>query len=119
MTDAAAGWLQSRPPPPPGPRRGAPAPGDWMARASTTPQLWRAEELLPHSLRHHFGASLVSRGVSVAVSRWLGHSGPETTQRVYAHPEPDDEPATRVAVAEILSKIDPDVCPARTGEPSQ
>ncbi len=90
-----------------------------MARASTTPQLWRAEELLPHSLRHHFGASLVSRGVSVAVSRWLGHWGPEITHRVYAHPEPDDEPATRAAVAEILSKIDPDVCPARTGEPSQ
>ena len=29
----------------------------------------------PHSLRHYFGASLLSRGVSVAaVSTWLGHS---------------------------------------------
>lgn len=37
----------------------------------------------PHSLRHHFGASIISRGVSVvAVSHWLGHSSPEITYRV-------------------------------------
>ncbi|WP_336026508.1 tyrosine-type recombinase/integrase [Geodermatophilus sp. FMUSA9-8] len=73
----------------------------------------------PHSLRHYFGASLVSRGVSVvAVSRWLGHSGPEITYRVYAYLKPDDELATRAAMADILSKINPDVYPLCTREPS-
>ena len=39
----------------------------------------------PHSLRHYFGAGLISRGLSVvAVARWLGHSSPEITNRVYA-----------------------------------
>lgn len=43
----------------------------------------------PHSLRHYFGAGLISRGVSVvAVSRWLGHSSPEIAYRVYAYLNP-------------------------------
>jgi hypothetical protein len=54
----------------------------------------------------------------VAVSRWLGHSSPETTNRGYAYLEPDDELATRAAMAEILSEIVPDVCPSCTREPS-
>ena len=74
----------------------------------------------PHSLRQYSGASLVSRGVSVvAVSRWLGHWGPEITYRWYAHLEPDDGLATRAAMAEILSTIDPEVYPSRTRETSK
>jgi len=64
----------------------------------------------PHSLRHHFGAGLISRGVSVvAVARWLGHSSPEITYRVYACLRPDDETAGRAARAETMRKIIPGV----------
>lgn len=71
----------------------------------------------PHSLRHYFGASLISQGVSiVAVSRWLGHSSPEITYRVYAYLKPDDEAATRAALASTLAKIIPDVYPMCTRE---
>jgi integrase len=52
------------------------------------------------------------------VSRWLGHSGPEITYRVYAYLKPDDELATRAAMADSLSKINPDVYPLCTREPS-
>ena len=73
----------------------------------------------PHSLRHHFGASLVSRGVSVvAVSRWLGHSSPETTYRGYAHLKPGDELARRAATAETLSTTPLTCTPPCTREPS-
>jgi integrase len=66
----------------------------------------------PHSLRHSFGASPISHGLSVvAVSRWLGHSGPGTTRRVYAYLQPDDGQATRAALAVVLAEIDPDVHP--------
>lgn len=69
----------------------------------------------PHSLRHYFGASLISRGVSVvAVSRWLGHSSPEITYRVYAYLKPDDEAAGRVAIAKIMRCVVPDVYPLCT-----
>ncbi len=74
----------------------------------------------PHSLRHHFGAGLISRGVSVvAVSRWLGHSSPEITYRVYAYLRPDDEEAGRVAMAATMHKIIPDVYPVCTPEGSK
>ena len=71
----------------------------------------------PHSLRHHFGAALISRGVSVvAVSRWLGHSSPEITYRVYAYLRPDDEQAGRAALAATMRRVVPDVYPGCTGE---
>lgn len=71
----------------------------------------------PHSLRHHFGAALISRGVSVvAVSRWLDHSGPEMTYRVYARLRPGDERAGRAAMAERMRRMIPDVYPLCTGE---
>ena len=74
----------------------------------------------PHSLRHYFGASLVSRGVSVvAVSRWLGHSSPEITYRVYAYLRPDDEQAGRVAMAESMRRIVPDVYPLCTADAAE
>jgi integrase len=74
----------------------------------------------PHSLRHYFGASLISRGVSVvAVSRWLGHSSPEITYRVYAYLKPDDERAGRAALAETMRSIVPDVYPLCTREASK
>jgi integrase len=60
----------------------------------------------PHSMRHYFGASLISRGVSVvAVSRWLGHSSPEITYRVYAYLKPDDEQAGRAALEATLRSV--------------
>jgi integrase len=60
----------------------------------------------PHSMRHYFGASLISHGVSVvAVSRWLGHSSPEITYRVYAYLKPDDEQAGRAALEATLRSI--------------
>jgi integrase len=69
----------------------------------------------PHSLRHYFGASLISRGVSVvAVSRWLGHSSPEITYRVYAYLKPDDEQAGRDAIAKTMRRLLPHVYPMCT-----
>jgi integrase len=69
----------------------------------------------PHSLRHYFGAGLISRGVSVvAVARWLGHSSPEITYRVYAYLKPDDELTGRAAMAATMRKIIPDVYPVCT-----
>lgn len=77
-------------------------------------------DVSPHSLRHYFGASLISRGVSVvAVSRWLGHSSPEITYRVYAYLKPDDEQAGRAALAETMRSIVPDVYPLCTREASE
>jgi integrase len=74
----------------------------------------------PHSLRHYFGAGLISRGVSVvAVSRWLGHSSPEITYRVYAYLKPDDEQAGRAALASTMRKIIPEVYPVCTPEGSE
>lgn len=74
----------------------------------------------PHSLRHYFGASLISRGVSVvAVSHWLGHSSPEITYRVYAYLKPDDEQAGRDAIAETMRHVVPHVYPMCTEEGSQ
>ena len=69
----------------------------------------------PHSLRHYFGASLISRGVSVvAVSSWLGHSSPEITYRVYAYLKPDDEQAGRDAIAKTMRQLLPHVYPMCT-----
>ncbi|MEP7021074.1 MAG: tyrosine-type recombinase/integrase [Pseudonocardiales bacterium] len=46
----------------------------------------------PHSLRHYFGSSLMSRGVTVvALSEWLGHSSPEITERVYSYLMANDQ----------------------------
>ena len=72
----------------------------------------------PHSLSHYLGASLVSYRVSVvAVSRWLGHSSPEITYRVYAYLRPNDEQAGRVAMAESMRRIVPGVYRMCTAEP--
>lgn len=62
----------------------------------------------PHSMRHYFGSSLVSRGVSVvAVSRWLGHSSPEITWRVYAYLMTNDEGVGRAAMAAAWTDVLP------------
>ena len=69
----------------------------------------------PHSLRHYFGASLISRGVSVvAVSSWLGDSSPEITYRVYTYLKPDDEQAGRDAIAKTMHQVLPHVYPVCT-----
>jgi integrase len=74
----------------------------------------------PHSLRHYYGASLISRGVSVvAVSRWLGHSSPEITYRVYAYLKSNDEEVGRTAIGETMRSVIPDVYPLCTAEASE
>lgn len=66
----------------------------------------------PHSLRHYFGSSLISEGVSVvAVSRWLGHSSPEITWRVYSYLMASDEEVGRTAMAKTMARIVADVSP--------
>ena len=60
----------------------------------------------PHSLRHYFGASLISGGTSVvAVSRWLGHSSPEITWRVYSYLMPSDDEVGRAAMTKTMTKL--------------
>lgn len=64
----------------------------------------------PHSCRHYFGASLISRGVSVvAVSKWLGHSSPDITWRVYSYLMPDDEVVGRGVMADVMAALSSDV----------
>ncbi len=66
----------------------------------------------PHSLRHYFGASLISGGVwVVAVSEWLGHSSPEITWRVYSYLMAADQEVGRAALTKTLAKVVPDVYP--------
>ena len=69
-------------------------------------------DALPHSCRHYFGASLISAGVSVvAVSRWLGHSSPEITWRVYSYLMPNDDEVGRAAMARTMRKLAAGVAP--------
>jgi integrase len=63
-------------------------------------------EASPHSLRHYFGSSLISGGTSVvAVSRWLGHSSPEITFRVYSYMTRNDEAAGRAAMTATMGRV--------------
>ena len=74
----------------------------------------------PHSLRHYFGSSLISGGTSVvAVSRWLGHSSPEITWRVYSYLMPSDEEIGRAAMTKTLRKLVPAVYPLCTQRAGQ
>lgn len=60
----------------------------------------------PHSLRHYFGASLLTRGVNVvAVSRWLGHSTPTVTLSVYAYLMKNDEETGRAAMKSVMGAV--------------
>jgi integrase len=69
----------------------------------------------PHSLRHYFGSSLISGGTSVvAVSRWLEHSSPDITWRVYSYLMPSDDEIGRAAMTKTLRKLVPDVYPMCT-----
>jgi integrase len=72
----------------------------------------------PHSLRHYFGSSLISQGVSVvAVARWLGHSSPEITRRVYSYLMTGDEQIGPDAMTKAMQRLvpsDPDVYPMCT-----
>ncbi len=79
-----------------------------------------ALKVSPHSLRHYFGSSLISGGTSVvAVSRWLGHSSPEITWRVYSYLMPSDEETGRAAMTETMRRLVPDVYPLCTSEGAQ
>lgn len=50
----------------------------------------------------------------VAVSRWLGHSSPDITWRVYSYLMASDEDAGRAAMVATLGRIVPDVYPVCT-----
>lgn len=77
-------------------------------------------DVSPHSLRHYFGSSLISQGVSVvAVSRWLGHSSPEITYRVYSYLTTNDESIGRAAMAKTMGSVAADVYPLCTAEAAQ
>ena len=72
----------------------------------------------PHSFRHYFGASLISAGVSVvAMSRWLGHSSPEITWRVYSYLMANDDEVGRAALAHTMRFLTVGVSPLCPGEP--
>jgi integrase len=74
-------------------------------------------EVSPHSCRHYFGASLISAGVSVvAVSRWLGHSSPEITWRVYSYLMPNDDEIGRAAMASTMTRVAAGVYPSCTSK---
>ncbi len=63
-------------------------------------------DVSPHSCRHYFGSSLISGGVSVvAVSRWLGHSSPEITWRVYSYLMANDDEVGRAAMAKTMIRL--------------
>jgi integrase len=65
-------------------------------------------DVSPHSCRHYFGASLISGQVSVvAVSRWLGHSSPEITYRVYSYLTANDDQIGRAALAQTMARVAP------------
>ncbi|MFE4961409.1 tyrosine-type recombinase/integrase [Streptomyces sp. NPDC056660] len=52
-----------------------------------------------HALRHFYASVLLDAGESVkAISRYLGHSDPGFTLRVYTHLMPSSESRTRKAV---------------------
>lgn len=55
----------------------------------------------------------------VAVSRWLGHSSPEMTRRVYSYLMPSDDEVGRAAMARAKAKLAPDVYPSCTDEVAQ
>jgi integrase len=74
-------------------------------------------KLSPHSVRHYFGSSLISAGVSVvAVSSWLGHSSPDITYRVYSYLMASDQEVGRSAMTTTLSRVVPDVYPVCNSE---
>jgi integrase len=40
----------------------------------------------PHELRHTFASLMIARGVTpLRLAKWMGHSDPMTTMRIYAH----------------------------------
>lgn len=49
-------------------------------------QLAGLPDARPHELRHTFASLMIARGVTpLRLSKWMGHSDPVTTMRVYAH----------------------------------
>jgi integrase/recombinase XerD len=63
------------------------------------------DSLSPHDLRHTFGARFLQRGGDIYVlSKMLGHSSVQVTQRHYAFIAPDDVGAKVLAVMEPMMK---------------
>jgi hypothetical protein len=60
---------------------------------------------------------MISAGVCVvAVSRWLGHSSPEITWRVYSYLMRNDDEVGRAAMAKTMSAVTAQVAPELPSE---
>jgi integrase len=72
----------------------------------------------PHDLRHFAASALIRSGASVkAVQRFLGHSDPTTTLRVYAHLWHDDDEVMRGALDAVLQPTVYAPCTGVAGNP--
>jgi integrase len=59
-----------------------------------------------HALRHFYASVLLDAGESVkALAKYLGHSDPGLTLRVYAHLMPTSKERTRKAVSVIYRSM--------------
>jgi integrase len=66
----------------------------------------------PHSCRHYFGSEPdLARCFRGGESRWLGHSSPGITWRVYSYLMASDEDAGRAAMGRTMSAQLADVYP--------
>jgi integrase len=84
------------PPPPPRPQRPS---GEGARRARPNTKHAAAPEDGFHALRHTFASvQLDARESVVSVSKWLGHSDPSITLKIYAHMMPEADGRGRAAM---------------------
>lgn len=61
-----------------------------------------------HALRHFYASVLLDAGESITVvSKYMGHTDPGLTLRVYAHLMPNSKERSRAAVAAVYDKFGP------------
>lgn len=79
--------------------------GEWLRYSNFMSKVWRPAvraarldaDVTPHVLRHTCASLHIQAGASIlAVSKWLGHSDPAMTLRVYGHLFPGDLEALAV-----------------------
>lgn len=84
--------------PPPQPRKALPPRPDGGRRRPNTKHAAAPEEGF-HALRHTFASvQLDARESVVSVSKWLGHSDPSITLKIYAHMMPEADGRGRAAM---------------------
>lgn len=73
-------------------------------RGRTAAGIPAGADFTPHSLRHVFATTALSRGVPlVDVSRWLGHKNVQVTYQIYSHFLPDSWDSARAVLDEEFS----------------